>query len=602
MLTRNEFMVLNALRQLGRSSQRRLAEATGLSLGTVNSTIRTCEAQGYCLDRELTESGLDALRPYKVDNAIIMAAGMSERFVPISYEKPKGLLRVRGKILIQRQIRQLQKAGITDITVVVGYRKEYFFYLIKKYGVKIVVNDEYATRNNNGSLWRVREELGNTYICSSDNYFTKNPFEDYVYQAYYSAQYVAGPTDEWCLKTGSGGRIIDVSIGGADAYVMLGHAYFDRTFSDTFTSILEQVYERPETVSKLWEAIYLDHIDQLNMVIRPYPDGVIQEFDSLDELRHFDPDFIENVDSEVFDNIVSVFGCEKSDIYDFYPLKQGITNLSCHFAIGDDEYVYRHPGIGTEKIIDRKAEASALLLAGEMGLDNTYLHVDPDRGWKITRFVPNARNLDVTSSDELRRAMQMDRKLHESGRVLDRQFDFITEGLGYEAMLKQHGPIDVPDYHELRQKVLRLKDLTDADQFPIVPSHNDFFHLNFLVNPEGELSLIDWEYAGMSDEACDFGTFVVSAELSPQRAEEALEYYFDREPTFEERRHFWAHVVFAGWCWYIWALLKEAEGDNVGEWLLIYYEHAVDYIDQVLAWYQDDEISTATAQPREVLA
>ena len=57
-------------------------------------------------------------------NAIIMAAGMSTRFAPLSYELPKGLLNVKGEVLIERQIRQLQEAGISDITVVVGYMKE----------------------------------------------------------------------------------------------------------------------------------------------------------------------------------------------------------------------------------------------------------------------------------------------------------------------------------------------------------------------------------------------------------------------------------------------------------------------------------------------
>ena len=73
------------------------------------------------------------------------------------------------------------------------------------------------------------------------------------------------------------------------------------------------------------------------MTIRKYPDGVINEFDSLDELREFDPAFIENIDSEIFDNIVFVLHCEKSDIHDFYPLKQGLTNLSAHFTVGYGE-------------------------------------------------------------------------------------------------------------------------------------------------------------------------------------------------------------------------------------------------------------------------
>ncbi len=302
------------------------------------------------------------------------------------------------EILVERQIRQLHEAGITNIALVVGYKKEYFFYLADKYGVDIVVNREYATRNNNGSLWLVKDRLDNTYVCSSDDYFTTNPFEPYVYKAYYSANYVEGPTDEWCIKTGPGDRITGATVGGADAWVMLGHVYFDRVFSATFREILEQVYHLPETVSKLWESIYLDHIKSFDMVIRRYPDGVIHEFDSVDELRSFDPLFMENVDSEVFDHIADTLGCAKSEIRDFYPLKQGITNLSCHFAVGDNEYVYRHPGIGTEKIVDRSAEFKALRVAAELGIDDTFIAGDPEAGWKISRFVWPPSSASTTRS------------------------------------------------------------------------------------------------------------------------------------------------------------------------------------------------------------
>ena len=140
---------------------------------------------------------------------------------------------------------------------------------------------------------------------------------------------------------------------------MIGHVYFDRAFSKRFVEILEEEYDLPRTADKLWEQIYIDHISELDMVCRKYDEGVIHEFDSVDELREFDPFFLENVDSEVFDNIASVLGCEKDDVCDVYPLKQGITNLSCHFAVAGEEYVYRHPGVGTDQMIDRSAEMAA---------------------------------------------------------------------------------------------------------------------------------------------------------------------------------------------------------------------------------------------------
>ena len=63
---------------------------------------------------------------YKVDNAIIMAAGTSSRFAPLSYERPKALIEVKGEVLIERQIKQLLAAGVGDITVVTGYMADKF--------------------------------------------------------------------------------------------------------------------------------------------------------------------------------------------------------------------------------------------------------------------------------------------------------------------------------------------------------------------------------------------------------------------------------------------------------------------------------------------
>lgn len=110
---------------------------------------------------------------YKVENAIIMAAGLSSRFAPLSYEKPKALITVKGEVLIERQIRQLKEAGIHDIAIVTGYKKEKFEYLKEKCQVTLIENPEYATRNNNGSIYSAREWIGNTYVCSADNYFSK---------------------------------------------------------------------------------------------------------------------------------------------------------------------------------------------------------------------------------------------------------------------------------------------------------------------------------------------------------------------------------------------------------------------------------------------
>lgn len=243
-------------------------------------------------------------------------------------------------------------------------------------------------------------------------------------------------------------------------------------------------------------------------------------------------------------------------------------------------------------------------MARDLGIDHTFITGDTVKGWKISRFIPDAANLDVNDPAQLTRAMDMARTLHSSDMRLSRHFDFVTEGLKYEAILRQFGPIDVPDYQVMRDKIMRLKRFTEADGYQLVPSHNDFFPLNFLVSNDAsnnEIDLIDWEYAGMSDPAADFGTMVVCASLSRAQSDAALAAYLEAEPTAAQQRHFYAYVAFAGWCWYVWSLVKEAEGDDVGQWLYIYYQAASDNIDWVLAAYeqaaQAETASDAVATP-----
>ena len=92
-------------------------------------------------------------------NAIILAAGKSSRFAPFTYEKPKGLFCVKGQILIERQIEQLIEAGIDEIYIVVGYMKEKFFYLEQKYGVKLIVNNEFGKKGNLYTLFHKDSSL-----------------------------------------------------------------------------------------------------------------------------------------------------------------------------------------------------------------------------------------------------------------------------------------------------------------------------------------------------------------------------------------------------------------------------------------------------------
>ncbi len=288
----------------------------------------------------------------------------------------------------------------------------------------------------------------------------------------------------------------------------------------------------------------------------------------------------------IFENLSNVLGVTESEVDDIHALSQGLTNVSLHVNADGDEYVYRHPGIGTDKFINRIAETQANEAAHELGIDRTFVCEDSKHGWKVCRFVPNAKNLDPNDPAQVKRAMELCRSFHESDAVIGSTFDFFENGVGYERLLASHGPIQIDGYDELREKVVRLNAYSTRDGYGLCFSHNDYLPLNFLFDEDDTVNVIDWEFAGMSDPGNDFGTFVICSEYDRAQAEAALAFYFDGHPTFEQRRHFWSRVVLGGWCWYVWALEKEAEGAGVGEWLDIYRSYAVDYIDEVLSWYE----------------
>lgn len=273
-----------------------------------------------------------------------MAAGSSSRFVPLSIEKPKGLLEVRGEVLIERQIRQLKEAAVNDIIVITGFKADSFAYLEDKFGVTLVNNEDYSRYNNTSSIIRIVDRLSNTFICCSDHYFSRNVFLDNSDDSYYAALYANGKTNEYCLLTDNDDYIRDVTIGGANSWYMAGHVYLTDSFSHKFREILKKEYSNVNARKGYWEDIFIRHIKELQMKMKRYANNDILEFDTLDELRRFDGTYISDTRSSVLKSICKRMSWLESDVSCFNKLL--FDNNRVEFSLmhkGDTYYIVWTP-------------------------------------------------------------------------------------------------------------------------------------------------------------------------------------------------------------------------------------------------------------------
>ncbi|MDO5746054.1 MAG: phosphotransferase [Actinomycetaceae bacterium] len=274
--------------------------------------------------------------------------------------------------------------------------------------------------------------------------------------------------------------------------------------------------------------------------------------------------------------ITDVCGCQARSITDIFPLTLGLTNISWHFRVKDNEYVLRLPGEGSELFIDRQAEMRALEVANDLGLDPTFLDGDAQRGWKISIYLAGSRTMNPRNPKEISDAMNRIRLLHDSGQHISKSLEFSKEGLRYLDIMDRRNFVFPPEFEAIADRYAKVNNLVSLQSQKRVLCHNDCFDRNFLVHGN-EMLLIDWEYAGMAGYGQDLGTFVIASELTMEEAWLALEAYYSRVPTPEEKEHFLVHIAYSAWFWFCWSLLKECLGDKLSQ-SSFYYRYAIDFL------------------------
>lgn len=534
-------------------------------------------------NNEVTVDGIRLLEKYKVDNAIILAAGAATRFVPLSLEKPKGLYKIRDEKIIERQIKQLKSAGINDITLVLGYKKEMFFYLKEKYNVKFIFNDEFNTKNNIYSLLLAKNKLKNTYICSSDDYFVNNPFQRYEFTNFYAGYYSKEKTNEMYVKIDKNYKIVEMVKGISNENILMGHSYWTRDFSRKFIELMLADQQVGVYDNMFWEWLVKDNLNKFpSMYLKPYHSEQIFEFDYFSQLRKFDEKYIDSSHSRIMERIKLIFRCDEEDIVGFRNVDEGMTNSSFIFKVNDEDYIYRYPGNGTNKIINRKNEKQSLKLAKKLGIDPTYVYLDTNEGWKISKFVHSFREPDYESRKDSSKIIKILQKLHSANIKVDYGMKPWEDACKMEALLKQNDANSFVEFEELKSKIKKLYSKTQNDGINKCFCHGDTYKHNWMIKNNSQTLLIDWEYSGMSDPGIDVGYYIVDAMYDFKAAEEFIKEYLADKDNCKNEFHFMAYVAIIAYYWFIWALYRESCGAVMGESLYNWYKMSEKYANYLL--------------------
>jgi CTP:phosphocholine cytidylyltransferase-like protein len=440
----HEYDVMYTIIKEGYTNQRNIAEVTGYSLGKVNSAIRTLVDKQYLDDKySLTEKAFNEIYCKKPHNAIILAAGFGMRMVPINEEVPKGLISINGEPLIERLIYQLHEVGVYNIDIVVGFLKEKYEYLIDKFGVNLVFNPEYGTKNNIHSLNQVVDKISNTYIMPCDIWAEKNPFSQHELYSWYSVSDMVD--DESTVRVNRKMELASVEEGKA-GNAMIGIAYLLEKDASIIRNRIKSFCKMKKHDKSFWEETLFDKNNVMITYARVYKANQVFEINTYEQLKELDENS-KHLDSTIISLIAKVMSVDVNAIKDITLLKKGMTNRSFRFTCKDEYYIMRIPGEGTDKLIDRKNEYNVYQALKGKGISDDTIYHCPDNGYKISKFWDKSRVCDPFNLKDVKLCMKLLRNFHDCKMSVAHTFDLLERIEFYESLWEGKPSIFI-DYHE----------------------------------------------------------------------------------------------------------------------------------------------------------
>ncbi len=230
----------------------------------------------------------------KVERGIIMAAGFGTRMQPVSLKTPKPLIKVNGKRMIETIVDGLFVNGITEIHVVVGYKKEAFLILKDLYPeIDIIENPHFSTCNNISSLYVARDYLESSIIVDGDQ-IIYNPeiLNAGIDKSGYSGAWIGTGTGEWLMDVENGIIKGCDRNGGRRGWQLFGISRWTGEDGKKLKKHLEIEFEEKENHNLYWDDVPMfRHKDEYELQLYPIEKKDIIEIDNFDELVKVDGNY-----------------------------------------------------------------------------------------------------------------------------------------------------------------------------------------------------------------------------------------------------------------------------------------------------------------------
>ena len=262
----------------------------------------------------------------------------------------------------------------------------------------------------------------------------------------------------------------------------------------------------------------------------------------------------------------------------------GMTNHSYKITRKDGkEYLVRLPGEGTEEMIVRSDERKSTELACKLGIDAPLYYFNDD-GRKVMGFIHDPQPMSeevMRRKENLVQAAEIFHKLHTCGENTGVRFEVFEMADLYEKIIRDGGVAFYDDYEEVKQTVFDIKKEVDRDgEAPRVPCHNDSLVGNWVLDGDGKLYLVDWEYSGMNEAMWDLSCLSIEAAYSEENDLELLNAYYGREATIDEKKRFAAAKLYVDYLWTLWGLTRVPfDGQFMQEYADGRYERLKDNIE-----------------------